>query len=60
MLGKSDVLGAARRWVPLTPESFVGKVEVFEVYPDLAGARILFTKEGATVRQGDKASTALN
>ena len=31
LLGKSHVLGAARRWVPLTPDSSVGKVR------DLAG-----------------------
>lgn len=59
-VGRDQKVEKGHRFTVYRGESFVGKVEVFEVYPDLAGARILFTKEGATVRQGDKASTALN
>lgn len=41
-------------------DSFVGKVKVIRVYPDLAGARIMYTKDGGvSVRQGDRASTRL-
>ena len=41
-------------------DSFVGRVKVIRVYPDLAGARIMYTKEGGpSVQQGDRASTRL-
>ena len=33
------------------------KVKVIKVFPDLAGARILWTKEGREIQRGDKAST---
>jgi hypothetical protein len=38
-------------------DSFIGKVKVIRVYPDLAGATILFTKDGEEIQRGDKAST---
>jgi len=40
-------------------DSFIGKVKVIKVYPDLAGASILFTKDGEAIQRGDKASTAI-
>jgi hypothetical protein len=36
---------------------FVGMVRTIKVYEDLAGARILFTKEGESIQVGDQAST---
>jgi hypothetical protein len=36
---------------------FIGKVKVIKVFPDLAGAQVLFTKDGEEIQQGDRAST---
>jgi len=41
-------------------DSFIGKLEVIKVYPDLAGARIVWTADGQDVRQGDKVFTSTN
>ena len=59
-VGRDQKVEKGFRFTVYRGSSFVGKVEVFEVYPDLSGARILFTKEGSMVEQGDSASTALN
>jgi hypothetical protein len=37
----------------------IAKVKVFRVYQDLCGAEILFVKDGAEIRPGDKASTRI-
>jgi hypothetical protein len=39
---------------------FIGKVKVTRVFSDLAGAEVVFTKDGAKIQPGDKASTAVN
>ena len=59
-VGRDQKVEKGFRFTVYRGGSFVGKVEVFAVYPDLSGARILFTKEGASVEQGDNASTSLN
>ena len=59
-VGRDQKVEKGFRFTVYRGESFVGQVEVFAVYPDLSGARILFTKEGASVEQGDNASTSLN
>ena len=59
-VGRDQKVEKGFRFTVYRDDSFVGKVEVFEVYPDLSGARILFTKEGASVELGDNASTSLN
>ena len=41
-------------------DSFIGKLEVIKVYPDLAGARIVWTADGQDVRRGDKVFTSTN
>lgn len=40
-------------------ESFIGKVKVIKVFPDLSGAQIIFTKDGEEIQKGDKASTSI-
>lgn len=59
-VGRDDKVEKGYRFTVFRGDEFVGKVEVFQVYPDLAGARILFTKDGSEVEQGDRASTAIN
>lgn len=59
-VGRNQKVAKGYNFTVYRGNSFVGKVLVFEVYPDLSGARILFTKEGASVEQGDSASTSLN
>jgi hypothetical protein len=39
---------------------FVGKVVAESVGPDLTGCRVLFTREGETIRPGDLAATRLH
>lgn len=41
-------------------ESFVAKLQVISVYPDLSGARILFSKDGEQVQAGDRVMTSLD
>ena len=41
-------------------DQFIGKVKVIKVYPELAGARILWTREGREIQRGDKASTFIS
>jgi len=36
---------------------FIGRVKVFKVYADYAGAEVLFTKDGEEIQAGDRAST---
>ncbi len=38
---------------------FIAKVKVNRVFQDLCGAEILFIKEGAEIRRGDKAATQI-
>ncbi len=38
---------------------FIGTVKVIKVYPDLCGAEVVLTKDGAEIQKGDKASTQL-
>lgn len=38
---------------------FVGKVKVVKVYPDLSGARVLFTKKWEQIRKADSAFCAI-
>jgi hypothetical protein len=38
---------------------FIGEVKVIRVYQDLCGAEILFVKDGAEIRPGDKATTRI-
>jgi hypothetical protein len=56
-VGKDQRVEPGFQFTVARGNSFIGKVEVIKVYPDLSGARIMFTKEGEEVRQGDKAFT---
>lgn len=58
--GKDQKVESGFEFTVYRGDEFIGKVQVIKVYPDLAGARILFTKEGAEIQRGDKASTKLN
>lgn len=59
-VGRDQKVAKGYRFTVFRGDSFVAKVEVIEVYPDLSGARILYTKDGASIEQGDSASTSLN
>ncbi len=59
-VGRDQKVEKGFRFTVYRGASFIGKVEVFAVYPNLSGARILFTKEGASIARDDNASTSLN
>src|SRR5438093_6147569 len=58
--GKDQKVESGYEFTVYRGDEFIGKVQVIKVYPDLAGARVLFTKDGAETQQGDMASTTLN
>lgn len=58
-VGRSDKVREGFEFTVLRDDRFVGKVKVIKVYDELCGARILFTKDGETIRQGDKATALL-
>jgi chromosome segregation ATPase len=58
--GKDQKVESGYEFTVYRGDEFIGKVQVIKVYPDLAGARILYTKEGTEIQPGDNASTKLN
>ncbi len=59
-VGRDDNVEEGHSFTVYRGDSFVGKVEVFRVYPGLSGARVLYTKPGEEVARGDQASTRIN
>ena len=55
--GKDDEVKAGFEFTVYRGEKFIGKVQVIKVYPNLSGAKILFTKDDAEIQRGDEAST---
>ncbi|MBI4604827.1 MAG: hypothetical protein HY721_22930 [Planctomycetes bacterium] len=55
--GKDQKVEIGHEFTVYRGGEFVGKVKVHKVFPDLSGAQILFTKDGAEIQRGDKAST---
>jgi chromosome segregation ATPase len=55
--GKEQKVEPGYEFTVFRGDQFIGKVKVIKVFPDLAGARILWTKEGREIQRGDKAST---
>jgi hypothetical protein len=59
-VGSQDEVKEGAEFTIYREDKFVGKVRVNKVYENLAGARVLFTAEGADIRQGDRATTRIN
>jgi predicted RND superfamily exporter protein len=57
--GKDQKVAPGYEFTIYRGDQLIGKVKVTKVYPDLAGARILWTKDDAEVQRGDKASTLI-
>lgn len=55
--GKDDEVKTGYKFTVYRGDQFIGKVQVIKVYPNLCGARILFTKDDLQIRRGDTAST---
>jgi vacuolar-type H+-ATPase subunit I/STV1 len=58
--GRDQEVEVGYRFTVARGNSYIGTLEVIKVYPDLAGARIVLTKEGEQVRQGDKVFTSVD
>ncbi len=58
-VGRGDKVEEGFEFTVYRGDRFVGKVKVIKVYDELSGARILYTQEGETIQQGDKAATQL-
>jgi hypothetical protein len=58
-VGRDDKVETGFDFTIYRGDEFLGKVKVIKVYPNLSGARILFTKDGATLQPGDKATTRI-
>jgi hypothetical protein len=58
--GKEQKVEAGYEFTVYRGDQFIGKVKVIKVYPELAGARILWTREGREIQRGDKASTFIS
>ena len=59
-VGSQDEVKEGAEFTIYREDKFVGKVRVNKVYENLAGARVLFTAEGADIKQGDRATTRIN
>ncbi len=58
-VGRDDNVKAGYEFTIYEGDTFIGKVKVENVVGDMAGARVLFTESGQTIRAGNKASTRL-
>ncbi len=58
-VGKNQKVREGYKFTVYRGDQFVGKVQVIEVYEDLAGAKVIYTRENDTVRVGDKAATQI-
>jgi len=58
--GKEQKVEPGYEFTVYRGDQFIGKVKVIKVYPELAGARILWTREGREIQRGDKASTFIS
>ena len=59
-VGSQDEVKEGAEFTIYREDKFVGKVRVNKVYENLAGAQVLFTAEGADIKQGDRATTRIN
>ena len=57
--GKDQKIEEGLEFTVYRGPEFIGKVKVISVYPDLAGAKLIYTKEKAEMRAGDRASASL-
>lgn len=58
-VGRDDMVKEGYEFTVYEGSRFVGKVKVENVLDDMAGARILFTEENASIQVGQNASTRL-
>jgi len=58
-VGKDQKVEEGLEFTVYRGPEFIGKVRVIRVYPDLAGAEVIYTKEKAEMQAGDRASTSL-
>jgi len=56
-VGKDDKVEPGYTFTISRGNKFVGKVQIMKVFPNLSGAKILFTKDGEAIAKGDKAQT---
>jgi len=60
-VGKDQKVEEGYEFTVFRGSDFIGKVKVFRVFPDLAGAQVVYTKdEKAEIRAGDRASTSIS
>lgn len=57
-VGKDQKVLPGYRFAVRRGDTFIGKVEVIEVYEDLSGARITYTDKGAAIQIGDQVATS--
>ena len=56
--GREQLVQVGHKFTVSRGDSFIGQLEVIKVYPDLAGARIVYTADGEDVQRGDKVFTS--
>ncbi len=58
-VGRDDGVEVGLEFTVFRADTFIGKVVVEKVMPDMAGCRVVFAKEGDAVRASDRVSTRL-
>ena len=55
--GRDDGVEVGYEFTVARGDTFVGKVKVIRVYPNLSGAKVLWVREGLPIQRGDTATT---